>query len=83
MYTLSFDPRIEKDLRSIPKHDRRRILERIHQLKENPRRPNVEKLHGEESHRLRVGDYRVLFVIDDRLKTVKIYRIKHRREAYR
>jgi mRNA interferase RelE/StbE len=40
-------------------------------------------LSGGEGHRLRVGDYRILYAIDDSAKKVIVYRVKHRREAYR
>ena len=83
MYTLLYDRRIEKDLRPLPKPQRHLILERIEALAREPRRPQVEKLTGIEGYRLRVGDYRVLFTIDDHAKTVTIYRIRHRRESYR
>ena len=83
MYRLVYDQRIEKDLRPIPAPQRRIILQWIEPLATEPRRPQVEKLTGVDGYRLRVGDYRVLFTIDDRVKLVTIYRIKHRREAYR
>ncbi len=83
MYSLAYDRRIEKDLRRIPAQQRRFILHRIEQLSVDPRRPQVEKLTGVAGYRLRVGDYRVLFTIDDRSKRLIVYRILHRREAYR
>ena len=83
MYHLIYDQRIEKDLRPIPKSFRQSILRRIHLLATTPRNPQVEKLTGIDGYRLRVGDYRVLFMIDDLAKRVTIYRILHRREAYR
>ena len=83
MYQLVYDQRIEKDLRPIPKSFRQLILQRIALLASEPRRPNVEKLAGANAYRLRVGDYRVLLTIDDARKVVTIYRVRHRREAYR
>ena len=83
MYRLAYDSRIEKDLRTLPTSSRRLILQRIELLADEPRRPQVEKLTGLEGYRLRVGDYRVLLTIDDANKLVTIYRILHRREAYR
>ena len=52
-------------------------------LKHQPRPVGSIKLTAEEGYRLRVGDYRVLHRIGDKVKTVYIYRVKHRREAYR
>ena len=83
MYRLAYDQRVEKDLHRIPKSQRRLLLQRIELLPTEPRRPQVEKLTGLEGYRLRVGDYRVLLTIDDARKLVTIYRILHRREAYR
>ena len=83
MYQLVYDQRIEKDLRVIPKPQRQLILQRVELLSAAPRRPQVEKLTGIDGYRLRVGVYRVLFTIDDALKLVTIYRIRHRKEAYR
>ncbi len=83
MYSLAYDRRIERDLSRIPAQQRRVILRRIEQLAADSRGRQVEKLSGMEGYRLRIGDYRVLFTIDDRRKRVIIYRIVHRREAYR
>jgi mRNA interferase RelE/StbE len=55
----------------------------IRALEENPRSHQSIELSGDEGYRLRVGDYRVLYDIDDPAKRVSVYRIKHRREAYR
>lgn len=53
-------------------------------LSDNPRPFGCVKLLGtEEGYRLRVGDYRYCYRIDDENKTVYIYRIKHRKEVYR
>jgi mRNA interferase RelE/StbE len=49
----------------------------------NPRPARVRKLQGTEGYRLRVGDYRVLYTVDDRSQTVVVYSVAHRREAYR
>lgn len=83
MYTLLYDRRIEKDLRPIPASQRRLLLQKAARLTLEPRQPQVEKLEGSEGYRLRAGDYRILFTIDDRTKTVTVYRIRHRRDAYR
>ena len=83
MYHLVYDRQIEKDIRRIPRVLRSTILVRIEQLSTEPRRPQVEKLSGIDGYRLRIGDYRVLFTIDDARHVVTIYRVLHRREAYR
>jgi len=83
VYDLIYDQRITKDIRRIHPLQRRLILHRIEQLASQPRRPQVEKLTGLDAYRLRVGDYRILFTIDDRARRVTVYRILHRRDAYR
>jgi len=73
----------EKELDSLSAGLRRRITERLLSLEENPRPQGVKKLQGENAFRLRVGDYRVLYQIDDQAKVVTIYAVGHRREVYR
>jgi len=52
-------------------------------LEKEPRGHQTEKLAGGGGYRLRIGEYRVLYRIDDSSKRVFVYRVKHRREAYR
>jgi len=60
-------------------HIKRKLLA----LEDNPRPFGVEKLHGQEGYRLRVGDHRILYLINDAMKRVEVIAIRHRREAYR
>ena len=60
-----------------------RILDGLEELEENPRHKNVKKLADKEGYRLRVGDYRVLFSIDDQTRDILVYQIKQRKDAYR
>ena len=62
---------------------RERILKHLLALEENPRPSGIKKLQGQDSFRLRVGDYRVLYSIDDKDKQVFILGVGHRREVYR
>lgn len=73
----------ERELRSLPKADRARITKRILALSGNPRPAGCNKLTGLEGYRLRVGRYRVLYVVADETRTATIYAIGHRREVYR
>ena len=63
---------------------RERIDDAVRQLADQPRPPGVTKLAG-TSHdwRVRVGDYRVLYEVDDEDRKVVVWRIAHRREVYR
>ncbi|MCX6034165.1 MAG: type II toxin-antitoxin system RelE/ParE family toxin [Chloroflexi bacterium] len=72
-----------KDLESIPSDYVRLISNHIDSLEKNPRPTDSKKLKGDAGYSLRVGTYRVLYDIDDKAKTVTIYRIKHCSEAYR
>jgi mRNA interferase RelE/StbE len=67
----------------LPQSIHNRVSDRILALEENPRPPGCKKLHGQEAYRVRIGDYRVLYTIDDARKTVVVYSVSHRREAYR
>ena len=60
-----------------------RIKRKLLSLESNPRPIGAQKLHGQNVYRIRVGDYRILYVIDDAGKRVEVIGIAHRREAYR
>lgn len=84
MYTLLIRHSAERDLRRLPCDLFERINERILSLREYPRPHGVRKLVGaQEGWRVRVGDYRILYQIDDDAQMVTIVRVKHRRDAYR
>ena len=74
-YSLLFKKSVSKDLRSIPKQDVQRILDKIKALAEEPRPPGVEKLVGTELYRIRVGRYRVLYEIHDDVLIVIVVRV--------
>jgi mRNA interferase RelE/StbE len=59
------------------------IVEAIENLAETPRPPRAEKLAGRSEWRIRVGDYRVLYLIDDPNRTITITKVAHRREVYK
>ena len=58
------------------------IKDKILSLSKNPRPPGCHKLIAEEGYRLRSGNYRIIYRVNDKEKIVYIYRIKHRKEAY-
>jgi mRNA interferase RelE/StbE len=82
-YELLIKRSAAKELAALPPTYRRRIATRIQQLSAAPRPPGVEKLSGAEQYRVRQGDYRVLYEIDDGERTVTIVRIGHRKDVYR
>lgn len=74
----------EKESQKIEKKSLRRIVASIKTLSENPFSPRSKKLIGSDSHyRLRVGQYRVLYEIDSKNKVITIFRIRHRKDAYK
>jgi len=84
-YSLGIKKSAAKELESVAgKKDRQRIVDRIQNLAQNPRPPGVEKLSGTaEKYRIRQGDYRVVYEIDDKALTVSIVKIGHRKDIYR
>ena len=73
----------EKELDALQEAVHKRIVIRLLALEENPRPTGVKKLQGQESYRLRVGDYRILYTIDDKSKKIFVVAIGHRSEVYR
>lgn len=82
-YSVEFRKSVEKDLKSIPKGDQIRILQRIAELANNPRPPSCKKLSGQERNRLRQGNYRILYSIEDDVLIVTIVRVGNLRDVYR
>ncbi len=74
---------VSKDLKGIPKKDVRRILSAIELLADDPRPPGTKKLSGQERYRLRQGNYRILYEIEDDRLIVCVVRVGDRREVYR
>ncbi len=72
-----------KELELLPKKDRTRIARRIAALSTDPRPYGSEKLTGEEKYRVRQGDYRVVYSVDDSALSVIVVKVAHRREVYR
>jgi mRNA interferase RelE/StbE len=83
MYVLKILTRAQKDLDQLHGKIFNNVKIRIIQLANNPRPYGTIKLTNEDGYRLRIGDYRVLYRVDDKSKEVFIYRVKHRREVYR
>ena len=82
-YELIFRKSVAKDLRVFPKRDVKRIMQRIRSLADEPRPPCCERLSGRERYRIRQGDYRIIYEIEDRRLTVLIVKVGHRRDVYR
>jgi len=72
-----------KEIEAIPKKDRLRIVKRILALGDTRRPADCEKLSSQEKYRIRQGQYRMVFSIDDDDLSVLIVKVGHRREVYR
>jgi mRNA interferase RelE/StbE len=84
VYEILLERRAEKDLKKLPSELFQRIIVKIRSLSENPKLQGSRKITGSKSDwRIRIGDYRAIYEIDEKEKRVKIMRIRHRREAYR
>lgn len=83
VYSIFFKASALKDLNLIPKADLKRIMERIGALAQNPRPLGSEKLSGQERYRIRQGNYRIVYSIEDLKLTVWVVKVAHRREVYR
>ena len=83
-YSVRIKKSALKELESVAtKSDRRRIIERIRSLADNPLPAGCQKLSGRERYRLRQGRYRILYSIAHDVLTIHIVRIGHRKDVYR
>lgn len=83
-YRLAITPAAERDLRALPAAILARLDARIRALADNPRPRGAEPIRGRRGGlRLRVGDYRILYTVDDARQVVTIGRVGHRRDVYR
>jgi mRNA interferase RelE/StbE len=82
-YSLLIKPSAAKELEALPLRDRKRVVSRIRRLAGEPRPAGAEKLSGQEKYRVRQGDYRVVYVIEDAQAAVVVVRIAHRSSVYR
>ena len=78
MYELFLLPPAQKDLDGLAAAVYKRILKKLRSLSKAARPPGCLKLTGDDGYRIRVGDYRVLYRIDDKAKRIYIYRVKNR-----
>jgi mRNA interferase RelE/StbE len=83
-YRLLIKPSAVKDIEAIPlKRDRRRVVERISGLAQDPRPLGAEKISGQDKYRLRQGRYRILYAIEDQDLIVQVVKVGHRKDVYR
>ena len=81
-YKIVIKKSVAKDLRNIPKKDVKRIVSAIRSLASNPRPEGAKKLSSQERYRLRQGNYRILYTIEDDVLTVYVVKVGDRRDVY-
>jgi len=83
-YSIVINRSAEKELKAVLSGDLKRVIDRIRGLAKQPRPSGCEKLSGEsERYRIRQGDYRIVYSLDDAARLVEVVKIGHRREVYR
>ena len=82
-YEIFFKESVLKEIQNIPKSDLNKILSRVAQLGNNPRPAGCEKLTGQELYRIRQGNYRIVYSIQDTELTVWVIKVGHRKNVYR
>ena len=82
-YRITFKKSVTKDLRTIPKSDIKKILNKIDTLSENPRGEGCIKLSGKENYRVRQGLYRIVYEIQDNILVVNVVKVAHRSQVYK
>ena len=82
-YSVVIKREAEKELRKVPRPDLQRIVRRIAALGSEPRPVGSQKLSTLERYRIRQGDWRIVYEIEDQARLVTVVKIGHRREVYR
>jgi mRNA interferase RelE/StbE len=82
-YALELKPSARKELESLPNSVLARAMRKLESFQYKPRPSGCKKLRGyKDQWRVRVGDWRIVFIIDDAARLVSVTRIAHRREVY-
>jgi mRNA interferase RelE/StbE len=82
-HTVELSPLADRQLAKLPRQDQARIVAELETLAENPRPAGAKKLKGQDrTYRLRVGSYRIVYDVYDRLLWVLVLRVGHRKDVY-
>lgn len=82
-YQVVIGRKARRQMDRFDKATRQRILAAAHALGDDPRPPGCLKMKGDPGYRIRLGDYRIVYEIHDRIVTVEVVRVGHRRDVYR
>jgi len=83
VYKVELRRRVRQSLDKLPEKDHRVVITALESLEQEPRPRGVEKIRGTELWRIRQGDYRAIYYINDREQIITVVRIGHRRDVYR
>ena len=81
-YTVILSRSARKQLERFSGETEKRILAKLSELESNPRPPGCKKLKNRDAWRVRIGDYRVIYEIHDKILQVIVVTVGHRREVY-
>ena len=82
-YKIEIKKSAIKELNSIPQKDIQKIITKIQSLSSNPKPQGCTKLTNREDYRIRVGNYRIIYSINDDILIIMVIKIGHRKEIYR
>jgi mRNA interferase RelE/StbE len=82
-YQIIILAKAAKEIEALPKQDQKKVIKILDSLAEEPRPPGCKKLVGSPFWRVRSGQYRVIFSIEDKVLTVEVIKVAHRKEVYR
>ena len=83
-YTIEFRPAVLKSLKKFPKRDLVRIKKKIDELAKDLPDPNITKMKGNNTfHKIRTGDYRIIYEIQNDRLVILVVKIGHRKDVYK
>jgi mRNA interferase RelE/StbE len=82
-YRVEIADRALKEAMALPADVRKRLVQTMDDLAADPRPPAAKRLTGHPGYRVRKGDYRILYTIDETAQVIRIYRLGHRKDIYR
>lgn len=81
-YTVEFITSASREIKKLPKRAQKQVRDKIEELKVDPRPPGCTKLSGRDAYRVRTGDYRIIYEINDKKVLVTVFRAGNRRDVY-
>ncbi len=82
-FKVTFKASVAKDLKRLDRLAAQRVLRAVESLQDNPFPPASKKLIGSEhTFRIRVGDYRVIYIVNKQAREIEVQRVRHRRDVY-